>query len=113
MRQKFATLEDELQRSEDYTLTPRTRSGVRHDLMDDAEAHEDVRLWRAIAEHLVRAYKRDDLSPEVSDHFVDACPDEVFKEFAFGGPNNKFHAWRRRAHRLCGQAAPALAIHTR
>lgn len=90
----------EIARSEDYTLGDRTRSGIRHDLMDEAEEFSDTEMWRAIGFALVKAFKKDDLTPQVSDHFVRACPDEIFREFARQGPYLQFRNWRKRADKF-------------
>jgi len=91
---------DTLRRSEDYTALGVVRSAVRHDLMDKAAMTADMQMWRDIGETLVRACDRDDLTPQVSDHFVRDCPTEVFKDFATTSPCDRFVKWQKRAKRL-------------
>jgi hypothetical protein len=89
-----------LGRAENLELPPSVRSGILHDLMDFAETKDDHRLWNQIGWVLVRASKRDDLSTQVSDHFVDHCPDQVFRSFATSNPSRRFKAWKERGFKL-------------
>ncbi len=90
----------QLERLNDQRNEPRTRSAILHDLMDKAEFYNNGSLWREIGNSLIAAYRRDDLSAQVSDHFVNKCPDEVFKDFAKIGPRDKYHNWADRARRF-------------
>lgn len=73
------------------------RSSARHALMDMAAALGDESLWTEIGDILVDACRVDDLSAQVSDHFVDDSPDVVFAKFAKTCPYRRFVGWRRRA----------------
>ena len=88
-------------RSQDYgTVLPGERSAIRHRLMDQASSNDDLGLWHEIAQALVRASLGDDLTPEVSDHFVRDCPDEVFMVVKDAKPRRRFTRWHHRARRL-------------
>ncbi len=93
---EFTADAEYLKRAENFSLAPMVRSGVLHDLMDTAETRGDERLWREIGWVLVRSFKEDDLSAQVSDHFVDKCPESVFKGFARTSPSTRFTRWRKR-----------------
>ena len=88
-----------LERSKDYANTPQVRSALRHSLMDKAQRSGDLVLRRKIGRALIDAYNNNDLTAQVSDHFVRDCPNEVFREFGLSGPNNKYWAWKKRATR--------------
>jgi cytosine/adenosine deaminase-related metal-dependent hydrolase len=92
----YARDEENLRVSADYvSSTPGARSAARHELMDTAEKRNDLEFWREIARDIIESHKMDDLTPQVSDHFVRTCPDDVFKEFADQGPQ-QFFRWRMR-----------------
>lgn len=58
--------------------SPLERSHACHKLMDVAERSGNLELWENIGRHFIELLERDDLSPEVSDHYVRQCPDEAF-----------------------------------
>lgn len=87
-------------RARDRSASPRVRSGGLHNLMDLAQRADDHDLWLRIGRALIRACDDDDLTPQVSDHFVDACPDQIFKQVANASPRKRFKAWHRRANHL-------------
>ena len=93
----------ELARAQNYKLTGPQRSGVLHDLMDEACRDGNEYLWSSIAEVLVRACDADDLTPQVSDHFVRDAPDEVFKAVARKSPYSRYTYWRKRAQTLSAE----------
>lgn len=95
----------EINQSEDYDEPERVRSGIRHRLMDEAEQTGNEDLWLNIGQALVRAHGYDDLTTQVSDHFVRACPDSVFRKVALESPGTRFDRWRRRAIRLLSEGS--------
>jgi 16S rRNA C1402 N4-methylase RsmH len=100
---EFTGLRDfilQVDRSENYQLPDVVRSGIRHDLLDVAEQLGDDLVWDEIAQAIVRACDEDDLTPQVSDHFVRAAPDHIFRKVAMGSPHDRFTRWRRRAYEL-------------
>lgn len=76
------------------------RSSARHALMDMAEALGDGSLWTEVGVILVDACRVDDLSAQVSDHFVDYCPESVFAKFTDSCPRHRFRGWRNRAIKI-------------
>lgn len=96
----FAADEDLFRRAEDQTILPKGRSKAMHELMDKAGANHDRDLWIGIGHLLIRSYDRGDLTPQVSDHFVDSCPEKVFRLFANECPRRRFRNWHYRANRL-------------
>jgi hypothetical protein len=94
------SVDQELEKSNDFTLECQVRSAIFHDLMDRAEADSDHDLWYKIGGAVIVAYQNDDLSAQVSDHFVRACPDDVFKDFAYIGPCDKYRNWKKRARQF-------------
>jgi hypothetical protein len=93
-----------IDRSENYTLEARKRSAERHDLMDIAQSTQDNALWLQIGLALGRACDHDDLTPQVSDHFVEHCPDAVFLQVKHVIPREKFKYWRKRMDELANTA---------
>jgi hypothetical protein len=87
-------------RSENYNLSAKSRSAERHELMDIAKITNDDDLWLQIGLALGRACERDDLAPEVSDHFVRDCPHSIFVQVAGEIPRAKFKNWRKRMEAL-------------
>ena len=98
--------EDELERARDFTLHYKKRAAIWHGLMDVAEATEDDELWNEIGEIIIIAFNRDDVSAKISDHFVDKCPDEIFRKYAMQGPHDRFVAWRKRARAMFPKEFP-------
>lgn len=86
--------------ADNYRDKSSKRSSARHALMDLAEATGDDSLWDKVGAILVEACRVDDLSAQVSDHFVDYCPDNVFAKFAKDCPYRRFRGWHRRADKL-------------
>jgi hypothetical protein len=86
-----------LQRASIPELAPNVRSGLIHRAMDHAESTSDHDLWNEIGEVIIEMYESDDLSTQLSDHFVNHCPIEVFIRFAARGPIRKFRAWAKRS----------------
>ena len=86
--------------SQSDSIPPQARSRLFHDLMDRAALTKNNTLWLRVGRALVSACDRDDLSSQVSDHFVDGSPDEVFVEVANGSPRRRFRRWDSRAGRL-------------
>lgn len=95
--------EENLKKAELFSMTPIVRSAALHDLIDSARQNENEELWQRVAEVVVRACDKDDLTPQVSDHFVRDCPDEIFKTVAEKSPRDRFTYWRQRANRLARQ----------
>ncbi len=97
---RTSTRQATIERSEDYSLLPSVRSGIRHELIDEAHRRDDNRFWREVARALVKAHGQDDLSGQVSDHFVNLCPDHIFREFTGKSPRHTFKNWSKRARRM-------------
>lgn len=68
--------------------------------MDLAKRSDDNELWLEIGHLLIAARDIDDLTTNVSDHFVGVCPDDVFRQVANGSPRERFRAWNFRAASL-------------
>ncbi len=86
--------------ADNYRDKSSKRSSARHTLMGLAAAAGDDSLWDKVGAILVEACRVDDLSAQVSDHFVDDSPDVVFAKFAKTCPYRRFVGWRRRADEL-------------
>lgn len=86
-----------IQSSENYRLSFGERSSYRHRAIEYAErtgVHED---WVDVGEALIRAAEINDLTPQVSDHFVRDCPDEVFASLPRESAACKFYKWRKKS----------------
>jgi hypothetical protein len=81
-------------------VDPGIRSRAAHDLMNIAMIEKDRGLWEHIGKLLIKMFQRNDMAAQVSDHFVDNAPQEVFIKFAFEGPGSRFNGWRNRANKL-------------
>lgn len=92
---------DDLWEAARKARSPLERSHACHKLMDVAERSSDVRLWENIGRHLIELLERNDLSPEVSDHYVRKCPDEAFLIIARVWTRQKpFTGWMCRRNTL-------------
>lgn len=94
------SIENELERARDTTLNYKARSAIWHGLMDVAELWQDDALWNEIGEIIILAFSRDDVSAKISDHFVEKCPDVVFRKYALQGPHDRYVRWRQRTQEL-------------
>jgi len=109
-RQKFNTQhnwDSEIARSENYHLSPMIRSGIRHDLIDEAIVLHDDEFWLKVGRVLMKAAHENDLSPQVSDRFVNNAPDDVFTKIVCENTHQPpFKAWRKRGIELLGDRYP-------
>jgi hypothetical protein len=107
---KSLFIQNEIRRSEDGTLSGVLRSGIRHSLIDTAHRMQDSEAWTDIGNALIRAAETDDLSPQVSDHFVRACPDAIFAGFALDNAACRFTRWRLKTRTAHSQYSVSASV---
>lgn len=101
-RKKVGVREDEdrfyaeVSRSDNFSLSPQIRSRARHEFIDLAEKLSVLDMWVEAGQALIRAAEGNDLSAQVSDHFVRVCPDEAFEQFPYHSAAMRFTGWRER-----------------
>jgi len=84
-------------RSENPKCRSEQRNRMRHKLLNLAIEVNEYDVWLKIANAFVRACNADDLTPQVSDRFVDHCPEKVFRVLGPEvSPYERFSGWRKR-----------------
>ena len=96
-----STFDLTVKKSENYDVSATVRSLARHDFIRLAESLDDELHWLKAGLALIRAAEFDDLTPQVSDHFIEVCPDSIFEQLPARSDAMRFTGWRKciqRAH---------------
>jgi hypothetical protein len=91
-----------IERSENRSNSASARSGARHDFIRLAESLNDELHWLKAGLALIRAAEWDDLTPQVSDQFVEVCPDSIFAQLPSDSRAMRFVGWRKRIQQAHG-----------
>lgn len=97
-----STFDSTVKKSENYQASGSARSGARHDFIRLAEILNDESHWLKAGLALIRAAEVDDLTPQVSDHFIDVCPDSIFAQLPVKSAAMRFTGWRKCIQRTHG-----------
>lgn len=92
-----------LEVSENYRLSGPQRTRYRFLMIEECCRSGHTEDWLVTGEALVRACDIDDLTPQVSDRFIEHCPVEVFRQVMDGSPSQRFCSWNRRRKSLTYQ----------